>query len=105
MTKKNILKTLDYASYSSLVAGAILVLLFEFISSLVIFKLALVLFGAAFLMLTVLCSLKLYYLKTEAKETDEILVDKTTENKPWLIVRLVFSALFFTLMITFFCLF
>lgn len=105
MTKKNILKTLDYSSYFSLIAGAILVLVFEFTASLVVFKLALILFGAAFLILCVLCSFKLYYLKNETKESEELLVDKTKENKTWIIVRLVFSALFFALMITFLCLF
>lgn len=105
MTRKNILKTLDYASYFSLIVGAILVLVFEFTASLTVFKFALVLFGTAFLILCVLCSFKLYYLKTEAKENEELLVDKTKENKTWLIVRLVFSALFFALMVTFLCLF
>lgn len=105
MTKKNILKTLDYSSYFSLIAGAILVLVFEFTASLVVFKLALILFDAAFLILCVLCSFKLYYLKNETKENEELLVDKTKENKTWIIVRLVFSALFFALMITFLCLF
>lgn len=105
MTRKNILKTLDQASYISLVVGAILVLVFEFVASLFVFRLAIILFGVAFAILCTLCSFKLYYMKNETKENDELLVDKTKENKTWLIVRLVFSAIFFALMITFLCLF
>lgn len=105
MTKKNLLKTLDLASYVSLVIGACLVLIFEFVAKLLIVKFSMILFGTAFLILCVLCSFKLYYLKNATKEDDELLVDPSKENKTWIIVRLIFSALFFALMISFLCLF
>lgn len=105
MTKKNLLKTLDTASYVSLIVGACLVLIFEFVAELLVLRFSMILFGTAFLILCVLCSLKLYYLKHETKEDDELLINQKNENKTWIIVRLVFSALFFALMITFLCLF
>lgn len=105
MTKKDILKTLDTASYVSLLAGSVLVLIFEFTAVLVLLKLSIILFGASFLMLCVLMSLKLYYIKHETKEQDVLLVDLTKESKPWIIVRLVLSAILFVMMIVFLCLY
>ena len=105
MSKKEMLKTLDNSSYVSLIAGAVLVFIFEFTASLILLRLATILFGAAFLILAVLCVLKLRFMKNETKEDDELLVDKTKEKKSWIIVRLVFSSLFFVLMISFMCLF
>ena len=105
MSKKDMLKTLDNSSYVSLIAGAILVFIFEFTASLVLLRLSIILFGAAFLILCVLSTMKLVYLNNEAKEDDELLVDKTKEKKAWIIVRLVFGAVFFALMVTFLCLF
>lgn len=105
MSRKDILRTLDNSSYVSLIAGASMVLIFEFTAMLLLLRLAIILFGTAFLILGVLCSLKLWFMKKETKEDDELLVDKTKERKSWIIVRLVLSALFFVLMITFLCLF
>ncbi len=99
------LKTLDNSSYVSLIAGALLVLFFEFTANLIILRISIILFGAAFLILCVLCSMKLFFIKNEVKEDDELVVDKCKESKPWLIVRLVLSALAFALMIVFLCLF
>lgn len=105
MSKKDILKTLDNSSYVSLIAGAVLVLLFEFTASLVLLRLSIILFGAAFLILCVLSSMKLLFIKKETKENEELVVDLTKEKKTWIIVRLVFSAIFFVLMVTYLCLF
>ena len=105
MSKRDILKTLDNSSYTSLIAGAVLVFIFEFTASLLLLKLSIILFGAAFLILVVLSVMKLVYMKNEAKEDDELLVDKTKEKKSWIIVRLVFGLIFFLLMIVFLCLF
>jgi Ca2+/Na+ antiporter len=105
MSKREMLKTLDNSSYVSLIAGAILVFIFEFTASLLLLRLSIILFGAAFLILGVLCVMKLKYMKNETKEDDELLVDKNKESKPWTIVRLVISAIFFALMIAFLCLF
>lgn len=105
MTKKNILKTLDMSSYVAFIVAAVLALIFEFVAELVIFKLAIILFAAGFLMLCVLCSLKLYFMKNEIREDDELLVDKTKEKKSWLITKLVLYVCGFVLMIAFLCLF
>ena len=105
MSKKELLKILDTSSYFSLISAAILVLIFEFTANLLIFKISLVLFAAAFLILCVLCSMKIVYMKKQTTENDEILVDKNKENIVWIIVRLVFSIIFFVLMITFLCFF
>lgn len=105
MSKRDVLKTLDNSSYVSLIAGAVLVFIFEFTASLLLLKLSIILFGAAFLILVVLSVMKLIYMKNETKENDELLVDKTKDKKSWVIVRLVFGAVFFSLMIVFLCLF
>lgn len=105
MSKKDILKTFDNSCYFSLIAGAILVFAFEFTASLTVLRLSIILFGVAFLILCVLCSMKLVFMKNETKENDELLVDKTKESKAWIIIRLVLSAIFFALMIAFLCLF
>lgn len=105
MKKKDILKTLDYSSYFSLIAASILVLIYEFVGVPVIMKISVVLYGAAFLILTVLCSMKLVFMQKETKEDDELLVDKTKESRPWTIVRLIFSALCFAFTIVFFAMF
>lgn len=105
MTKKDILKTLDTASFVSLLAGAVLILIFEFTASLVILKLAMILFGAAFLILCTLCSTKLFFMNKQIMENNELLVDKSKESKPWIITRIVLSAILFVMMIVFLCLF
>jgi len=105
MTKKNMLKSLDAGSYFSLIIASVLVLLYEFIGEILIMRFSIILFGAAFLILCVLSTMKLVFMKNETKENDELLVDKTKEKKSWIIVRLVFGSIFFALMITFLCLF
>ena len=49
--------------------------------------------------------MKLYFMKHETKENEELVVDKTKDSKKWIIIRLVFAAVCFALMITFLCLF
>ena len=105
MSKRDVLKTLDNSSYVSLIAGAVLVFIFEFTANLLLLRLSIILFGAAFLILCVLSTMKRVFMKNETKENDELLVDKTKEKKSWIIVRLVFGSIFFALMITFLCLF
>ncbi len=105
MNKRNLLKVLDNSSYTSIVAGAVLILLFEIFAKLFLLKFAIVLFAASFLILLVLCAMKLYFMKQETIENDELLVDKTKEKKSWLIVRLVLSAVLFVTMITFLCIY
>ena len=102
MKKKDILKTLDYSSYFSLIAASVLVLLYEFFGAMVLMRISVVLYGAAFLMLAVLCAMKLVYIHKETKEDDEVLVDKTKENRTWLIVRLAFAVLCFAFTVVFF---
>ena len=105
MTKKNILKVLDNSSYVSILFGAILILMFEIFAKLLLLKFAIVLFGASFLMLLVLCGMKLYFMNHEIQENGELLVDKAQEKKSWLIVKLVFSSIMFAIMIVFLCIY
>ena len=102
MSKKNVLKTLDASSYFSLILASILVLIYEFAGAIILMRLSIILYGAAFLMLVVLCVLKLIYMKNDTKENDEVLVDKTKESKPWLYVRLVLTAICFAFTVVFF---
>lgn len=105
MSKKNLLKTLDISSYVALVLGAILMVVFEFTAVLLLFKFSIILFASAFLMVTVLCSLKLVYIKNGAKEQEEFVVDVTKEKKSWIITKLVLYAFCFVIMLVFLCLF
>ena len=105
MSKKEMLRTLDNSSYVSLIAGAVFVFIFEFTASLILLRLATILFGAAFLILAVLCVMKLKFMKEETKEEEELLVDKTKEKKAMIIVRLVFASVFFVLMVALMCFF
>lgn len=105
MTKKNLLKTLDSASYVAIICGSILVLLFEFIASLLLLKFAIILFGAGFLCAVVLSVLKLIYIKNQVTEDGELLIDTTKEKKTWIITKLVIYSLLFALMLVFLCLY
>ena len=67
MSKRDILKTLDNSSYISLIAGAVLVFIFEFTANLLLLRLSIILFGAAFLILCVLSTMKLVFMKNETK--------------------------------------
>ena len=105
MSKKELLNILDVSSYFSLITAAILELIFQITGILSVFRLAVILTAAAFLILCVLCSMKIFHMKKQTIENEELLVDKNKENIVWLIVRLVFSAILFALMITLLCFF
>ena len=68
MSKKNMLKTLDAGSYFSLILASILLLIYEFVGEILVMRFSVIFYGAAFLMLVVLCVLKLIYMKNETKE-------------------------------------
>lgn len=102
MKKKELLKTLDNASYYSLLVASVLILVYQFVGQVYWMTISVVLYGAAFLILTCLCVLKLIYIKNETKEDDVLLVDKAQESKPWLYVKLVFSAILFAFTVVFF---
>ena len=102
MKKKDMLKTLDYSSYFSLIAASILVLCYQFFGAMALMRISVILYGVAFLILAVLCAMKIVFMHKETKENDELLVDKTKESKTWLIVRLVFSVLCFAFTVVFF---
>lgn len=105
MSKKQLLKTLDSSSYSSIIAGAILVLFFEIFAKPLLLKTAIIMFAASFLILIVLSVMKLYFMINEITENDELLVDKEKESKAWLIVRLAVAIVLFVLMIVFLCIY
>lgn len=105
MTKQNLLKILDIGSYVSLIIASILVLLYEFVGEAVLMKVSVVVYGVAFLMLVVLCVMKLIFMKHDAKENDELLVDKTKEKTALIYVKLVFGAICFAFTVVFFAMF
>lgn len=104
MKKKDMLKTLDYSSYFSLIAASILVLVYEFVGAMALMRISVILYGVAFLVLAVLCMVKLVFMHKQTTEDDCVLVDKAVESKPWLIVRLVFAAICFAFTVVFFAL-
>ena len=101
MTKKVFLKLLDVSSYFALIGAAALIILFEFTGVLLAIRVAIILFGAAFLMFDVLTILRIFYLKKETKENDVLLVDKENTSLGWLIVRLCVGIILFVFTIVF----
>ena len=102
MSKKNLLKILDYSSYVSLIIASFFVLFYEVLGEPVLMKLSVVMYGAAFLMLVALCVIKLIFIKNEVKENDEIIIDKTQERIPWIYVKLVLATICFAFTVVFF---
>ena len=97
MSKKDILKTLDLASLISIVIATILVVVFEFVGSYSVIKFAIVMYTAAFLILVVFYSLKLYFSCAGTEENGEKIIEQTKKEKGFLIAKLVLGAIAFAL--------
>jgi len=95
MAKKDILKTMDTASYCSLIAASALILLFEFTGVYFAIRAGVILYGAAFLIFIVLNITKIVFLKKNITENEVVLVDNSNSNLAWIIVRLCFATIAF----------
>lgn len=105
MTKKDILKTLDLASFISAVVAIILVLVFEFTGNALVMKYSLVMYAVCFLSLVVVLSFKVYFAfskkyQAELAENLNVSNDDSAQNdakdkksKIYSIVYLVFASL------------
>lgn len=99
MTKKDIIKTLDIASFISAVIAIILVVIFEISGNALVMKYSLVMYAVCFLALVAVLSFKVYFAfskKYQAEMTnDDSVLDfsKDKKNKVYSIVYLVFASL------------
>ena len=100
MNKKDILKTLDIASFVSAIIATVLVLIFQFTGQVSVMKYSIVMYTVCFLMLTIVFSFKVYLAfskKVQDEENKEDLNNEQndTKKKTLSIVYLVLSALAF----------
>lgn len=99
MTKKDILKTLDIASFVSAVIATVLVLIFQFTGIVSVMKYSIVMYVVCFLMLTIVLSFKVYMAFSkkyqEENQNDDNEQDGKMKKKALSIVYLVLSVLAF----------
>ena len=78
MKKKDIIKTIDIASFTAAVIATILVLIFQFTGENLVMKFAIVFYAVCFLALAVVFGIKVYDLfsNKDDKEVDEIALKK-----------------------------
>ena len=85
MNKKDIIKTLDIASFVSAVIATILVLAFEFVGKYILMKYAIVMYAVCFLTLSVMLGINVYdkFKKQEinAEKQEQKSELKTTETE------------------------
>ena len=95
MTKRDILKTLDIASMISIFISTILVFIYQFVGEYQVIRFAIIMYTAAFLILTVFYSLKTYFVFKRTQEDGQVMFELTKSEKAWLITKVVLSALAF----------
>ena len=104
MTKKDMLKAMDNAIYFSLIAASALVLLFEFTGVYFAVRVAVLLYGAAFLIFSALNITKIVFIKKNVTENETVLVEKNNNNLTWIIVRLILAVVAFAFTVVLFVL-
>ena len=101
MSKKEILKTLDIASFVSAIIATVLVLIFQFTGSVAVMKYSIVMYTVCFLILTIVLSIKVYmtfskkYQTETTGEENKETKESDTKKKTLSIVYLVLSAMAF----------
>ena len=95
MKKKDLLRTFDLASLAAIIIATIMVICYEFIGATNLLTLILIFYAAAALSLLVFHVLRLIYFVKDYKEDDVSLVDKNTEKKSMLILKIVLSSIIF----------
>lgn len=94
MSKKEIIKTIDIASFLAAIAATILVIVFQFTGSRLVMKYSIIMYAVCFLALIVLMSFKVHsaFSKKETEETD---AENSKKQKIWAIVWLVLASVAF----------
>ncbi len=111
MNKKDIVKTLDIASFVAAVVATILVLIFQFTGSVSVMKYSIIMYVVCFMMLTIVLSFKVYFAfsnkhqaeeqtktqesNVETEENDAQAESNDTKKKTLSIVYLALSAIAF----------
>lgn len=103
MNKKDILKTLDIASFVSAIVATILVLIFQFTGNVLIMKYSIVMYVVCFFMLTIVLSIKVYMTFSKKYQVEmaeeniegENFEENSTKKKILSVVCLVLSVIAF----------
>ena len=101
MKKKDILKTLDIASLVSIFIATVLVIVYQFSANYQVIRFSIVMYAAAFLILTVFYAIKTYFVFAKTKEDGIEIFNLSKKEKGFLIAKLALSgiAFVFTLVI------
>lgn len=91
MSKKDIVKTLDIASFVSAVVATLLVLIFQFTGTYMVMKASIIMYAVCFLLLAVLLSLKVHSLFSKKEVSDGETVDEQTSKKQKIISTLLLA--------------
>ena len=84
MNKKDIIKTLDIASFVSAIIATILVLAFEFAGKYILMKYAIVMYAVCFLTLTVMLAINIHTIfskKQTAEENQDAVTEENVEEQ------------------------
>ncbi len=97
MNKKEIIKTLDIASFVSAVIATLLVLIFQFTGEYMVMKASIVMYAACFLLLVTLLSFKVHsvFSKKEKVDGEDDSNEQTSKKKATAIVLLVLASIAF----------
>lgn len=96
MNKKEIIKTLDIASFVSAVIATLLVLIFQFTGEYMVMKASIVMYAACFLLLITLLSLRVYSVFSNKEKSDnEESNNASAKSKATVIVFLVLASIAF----------
>lgn len=73
MSKKEILKTLDIATYIAAIAATVLVLIFQFTGAYLVMKFAIVMYAVCFMALVILLAISVYdkFAKNKKQDNEE----------------------------------
>lgn len=80
MTKKDIIKTLDIASFIAVIVATILVFVFQFTGEYLVMKYSIIMYDVTFLTLVVVLSFKVYEVFSKKEIVDAEKKEAETEN-------------------------
>lgn len=99
MNKKDIIKTLDIASFISAVVATILVFIFQFNGQNLVLKYSIIMYAVCFLTLAVMIGFKVHTVFSKKKTEDDVNYD--VKQKTWVVIwfALAIVAFIFTVVL------
>ena len=95
MKKRDILKTLDFASLVSIFIATVLVIVYQFAAKYRVIWFSIVMYAASFLILTVFYAIKTYFVFAKAEEDGAEIFNLSKRDKGFMIAKLALSAIGF----------